>query len=243
MSTMLTKAVMKQIASESPRLMEKLYNDLLHPPAKEIGILLRDIAKTVCILGYPFMLGAAFHDSLSERVYKTVENVPEKLRVMPNPQLFLEYLDKAKYIPDKSTIINAYDALLSAAVNKEKRDLVHPAFITILSQLSGDEMTMVNSLRNKSYKLEQMHHYDIQTNKFYKTEVVKNEFPLDILHNEEHFFMYCTHLDKLDLVVFPRISSEPKKNAQNVQVASAQTYSLSLSEFGKLFAQVCCFFD
>ncbi len=48
----------KELIKKSGDIINKLYDDVLHPPAKEIGFLLRDIAKSICLLGFPFMMGA-----------------------------------------------------------------------------------------------------------------------------------------------------------------------------------------
>jgi hypothetical protein len=53
--------------------------------------------------------------------------------------------------------------------------------------------------------------------------------------------MYCTHLDKLDLINFPQTAQEFERDDHNRQTAEIKTFTLTLSEFGKLFIQVCCY--
>lgn len=221
-------------------LVAKLYNDTIHPPAKEIGFFLRNITKTFLLLGTPFIYGAHLYDQISDRVFRISQNVPENLRVMPNPQLFLEYLDKTKFIPDGSLIIDAYNFLLESAINKERKNLVHPAFMLILPQLSADELLIIKRLKIRSFKMKQRHHFDSINRKFYKNEIIENEFPLEILHNQEFYFMYTTHLNKLDLINYPQISSEIEKDDNKKQTGELKVFQLSLSEFGKIFSQVCC---
>jgi hypothetical protein len=229
----------KELIKKSIDLLNKFYDDLLHPPAQEVGFLLRDIAKSICLLGFPFMAGSAIKDYLSEKVFKIAESVPKSVRVMPNPQLFLDYLDKTKFIPNGSNIMKSFDRLLAAAINKEKRDLIHTAFVLVLPQLSEDEMIIINLLKNSDFKMKQRLLYNYKINKFYKTDIIENEFPLDSLHNKDLYFMYCTHLDKLDLINFPLTSNEFERNEQNIQTAQVKNFTLTLSEFGKLFVQAC----
>lgn len=230
----------KELIKKSGDIINKLYDDLLHPPAKEIGFLLRDIAKSICLLGFPFMMGATLKDRLSDKVFKIAESVPENLRVMPNPQLFLDYLDKTKFIPDGTSLIKSFDCLLASAINRERRNLIHPAFMLILPQLSSDEMIIINKLKNAVFKVRERFHYNFQTGEFYKVDVFGNEFPIDALHNKDLYFMYCTHLDKLDLINFPQTAYEYERDDQNRQTAEVKTFTLSLSKFGMLFVQVCC---
>ena len=185
------------------------------------------------------MQGAKFKDDISKKVFDVAESVPEALRVVPYPQLFLDYLDKTKFIPDKTRIMESFDQLLASAINKEKRDFVHPAFIIILAQLSEDEILIINDLKTQKFNLKQKHHFDYKTAKFYKQEIIENQYPLDKLHKSDIFLMYWEHLTKLDIVISSSLS-EFEHNSEGNQTAEIKTFTLALTEFGELFAKVCC---
>ena len=133
---------------------DKIYDDVLRPSAQEIG-------KTVALI--PRAINAALQP-IDKFLYikeinfqKCKDLMAEKSKgadptdiVPPEPYIAIPALHALSYSIDSDELRNAYANLLSAAINKNTKNYVHPSFVESLKQLSPADVKIFDAiLKNK----------------------------------------------------------------------------------------------
>lgn len=85
-------------------------------------------------------------DDVIEIVKEVMENIPEDKKIQPNKRIFVPLIQQLSYSMEEDYIKERYKKLLESTMNIDKVDKVHPAFLNILSQLSSDEIKILNAL-------------------------------------------------------------------------------------------------
>lgn len=138
--TDLAVAVATELAKQLP------VKEALEPPARQTGEILQDIVKTVQLALAPIQLAGALQDRLRHFLDNSVRRVPEEMRITPPPQVLGPIIEAIRYEPEGTEIDAMFSALLSASMDQERIQEVHPAFVAIIRSLSPDEAKILKAL-------------------------------------------------------------------------------------------------
>lgn len=130
---------------------KEIYQDLFQPSTKRVGEALSTVLDVANLILLPIKL-------LNEksRIYfnKNIENYAKKLDKNDNltlthvpPNIGLQIIDKLTYL-DQNELSEAFINLLAKASFEEYQNLTHPAFISILNNLSVDEAKILFNYKN-----------------------------------------------------------------------------------------------
>jgi hypothetical protein len=218
---------------------EKVYDDLAAPAFKEIGEAVRNTVKASRFLLAPIDYLAAQHDRWLIFLKRVSDKVPEENLVPAHPQVAGPVFEGLKYLEQDSLLAELFLNLLARAIDKERVSEAHPAFATIISQLSPDEAFVIFYLSKRERLLKQYSPYNNTTNLFGPSEIVVNEFPLEKLMFPRNYFMYSDHLHSLNLAGIWRHGNQEVIRAGGVQTGVNITSYARLTSFGHLFAKAC----
>ncbi|MEI4987924.1 DUF4393 domain-containing protein [Aeromonas caviae] len=120
-----------------------LYQDAVQPAAKEVGMALKTVAKTIHIALAPVSALVwgydQFKDFLSTRVAEKLKDVPPENIVTPKPNVAGPALEALRYTGHEESLRDMYANLLASSMNSSTANAVHPAFVEIIKQLTPDE--------------------------------------------------------------------------------------------------------
>ncbi|HFE38508.1 MAG TPA: DUF4393 domain-containing protein [Gammaproteobacteria bacterium] len=220
---------------------EKVYDDGLSDAVSETGGALTDVVKTARLFTAPFQIAAAYQDRLRVWIGKVIRKVPEERRVQAPARIAGPVFEELRYLDDGDVIAEMYLSLLSKAIDKERHDDAHPAFVKIIGHLSPDEALILHHLGNKAYEERYESLYDLSKNIFHSKKIIYQEFPVDELVYPNNFYVYTSHLISLDLVAFPVYRQEPTWEDEKRQVQKGEIGHaiLHLTEFGQMFVRAC----
>lgn len=218
---------------------EKIYDDLASPATKEIGSAVRSAVKASRFLLAPIDYLAAQHDRWENFLKRVSDQVPKERLVDAHPQIAGKAIEGLKYLEQESILAELFVNLLARAIDKDRVSEAHPAFASIISQISPDEAFILFTLSKKQYRLVEYASYDTQTNTF-GTRVEKlQEFPVAKLAYPQNYQMYASHLHSLNLAgIFQRGNQEAVLMGGRQIGTNIISYA-QLTSFGELFAKAC----
>ena len=132
-------------------------NMKLSPGAqKNIEVGLEQITSAIKFLTLPFALAGHSAEIIEEK-YKiflknAFEKVPEEKIITPDPSISIPTVQNVIQVFDKNDIRELYVNLLASASNRDKKDIVHPSFPIIISQLDSLDVLILDKFRHQ-YKL------------------------------------------------------------------------------------------
>lgn len=85
-------------------------------------------------------------DDVVEVVKEVMDNIPVEKMIQPDKRVFVPLIQQLSYSMEEEYIKIRYKKILESTMNIEKAGKVHPSFLSILSQLSSDELKILNSL-------------------------------------------------------------------------------------------------
>lgn len=218
---------------------EKIYDDLASPAVQEVGQVLRSTVKAARFIVAPIDYLAAQQDRFQKFLKKVSDQVPEERMVEANPQISGKVVEGIKYLEVESLLADLFANLLARAIDKERVSEAHPAFPSIISQLSPDEAVILFELSRSSFKLEQEAKFFQKENLFGPREVIFQEFPLDKLYYPDNFFIYINHLHSLNLAGVWQEGNQTAIFDNGVQIAVKILSYARLTDFGEMFAKAC----
>lgn len=124
-------------------LTDKFYNDVLQPSAQELGYVMGRIAHTLRVIGLVGLIGDSsviveniLKEKMEKFLYTSFSKTPKEKRILPDPTIICPILENVANSFTKEDLIQLYSNLLSAAINKDMVEKVHPAFINVISQMT-----------------------------------------------------------------------------------------------------------
>ncbi len=140
-----TAEVVKGIAEAVP-----IYQDLLQPAVKEVGIALQTVTKTIHIALAPVAALVwsyeKIKDYLSAALTDRLKYVPPDRIITPNPAVAGPAVEALKFVANEPALREMYANLLATSMDKEMAQNAHPAFVQIISQMTADEAKILNVL-------------------------------------------------------------------------------------------------
>jgi len=220
---------------------QKIYDDGLSHPIQEVGEALVDIVKTARLFTAPFQIAAGYQDRLRVWIDKVVRKVPEDRRIPAPSRIAGPIFQELRYLDEGDVIADMYLNLLAKAIDKERINEAHPAFVKIIGFLSADEVLMLHLLGQKDFEETYQSDYDIDANKFKNKRITLREFPVKDLVFSENYYVYTSHLISLNLVAFPVYKQEPtwSEGPSRFQTGEIGYARLTLTDFGRMFVKAC----
>lgn len=220
------------------KVVEKAYDDIASPPAKELGKAAVDLVKTARLFLAPFQLAAAFQDRFERVVERIRTKVPEEKQKPPPAEVVGPALRQMQYLDEDNPLWLMFEELLTQAIDEDTTAKVHPSFAQLISQLSRDEAVILYRLRSDEFKVVDTLDYDRAQNKFSNRKVEQSSLPTEDLQHPHQMSLYYSHLESLSLVQWPVEKQDPIMSG-GTQVGIRRHSTMRLTEFGQLFVSVC----
>jgi len=220
------------------KVVEKAYDDVASPSFKELGKVASDVVKTARLLLAPLQIAATFQDRFERFLREMNERVPEDRRIEVTPEISGPALDSMRYLDEQSTLWEMFKEILFKASDREFVNVVHPAFVQIIKQLTRDEAYLLFKLREKEFKVVDRLDLIRATNRFENRRIESSTIPDAELWNQGAWNIYYAHLESLSLVQWP-VEKEYPIMAEGTQVGIRRYSTIQLTDFGKLFVSAC----
>ncbi|MGG3814550.1 DUF4393 domain-containing protein [Methylorubrum rhodesianum] len=137
-------AIATEIGKQVP--VKQTYEDAASPAMRQVGATFEDVVKCVRLVGFPIQWLAVQQDRFRSFIERAKEPIPEERRVLPVPQLLGPILEGIRYEVDETPISELFQNLLSSSMDRDKVNLVHPAFPALIRNLSSDEARILKHL-------------------------------------------------------------------------------------------------
>ncbi|MGF1806263.1 DUF4393 domain-containing protein [Aliivibrio sifiae] len=129
----------KSIVDVAKEVAVPFYNDALSPVSKEIGKGLESIA---CMVNSGIFLAEDCVQALTSVLRMTGEQLlclPSERISIERPRVAVKIIEEARYVIGEPEVQQMFATLLAASMDKERANLVHPAYVEIIRQLDPDE--------------------------------------------------------------------------------------------------------
>lgn len=141
-------------AASDENILNKAYDDIIHPAAQNVEQALDTLTSTINILLAPFswaVYGFDIIDSyVKEGLVKTLSKISPENLSNPEPNIVIPAYEALRYSLDKEDLRKMYINLIASSMLNEKKDKVHPAFVEIIKQLSTTDAKLLYNMFNKS---------------------------------------------------------------------------------------------
>ncbi len=122
----------------------KAYSDVLGKAALQVGALLEESAKTFRLFTIPLQLMATWQDRFSRWLEDIRNAVPAERHVEAPGYIAGPVFQVLQFAPDASHLKKLYSNLLKRAIDRERQNEAHPAFVMIIAQLAPDEALILS---------------------------------------------------------------------------------------------------
>lgn len=243
-----------------------LYDDTLKPATQESG-------KTLALI--PRAINAALiplRQWIAEREYKLaetekllakkLENVAEDKIVTPEAYVAVPAIQAISYSMDSEELRNLYANLLAKAMNSDTKDMVHPAYTNIISQMTPLDAKILKIIANtpdKDFPLIDIMACDYSSDflpstylltnlssiNFSSVEAISLSFENLNRNNLIHFIEY-PHTDGYSSIYNSKefnliIESLKKKLPPKCTDIDILEKSCYITQFGKSFCNICIY--
>lgn len=238
-----------ELPAEVGELAKEVYSDGVKEIFREISKIGVDAAKTLRLALAPLQFTAMLQERMAMYFKRAADKASPENRVSPAPSLALPILEKLRYQEDGDLLTDIYVELLSAGFDKSRMGDAHPAFLTIISQLSPDEIRLINSLAGSDPK----NYFGRVTSDWTQSskgiighlnesvlEPVEIDWSLVVNPDELlwpiHLQVYVGHLHSLGLIEYDNDLKYLSGRGLN---HGNECWAIKLSEFGSLFHRAC----
>lgn len=127
-----------------------VYQDVLQPAAKQIGVGLETLTKTIHIALAP--VGALvwgyekIGDFLSSKLTDKLKNIPAERIQTPNLLVAGPIIESLKFAANEETLRDLYANLLATSIDSATAKNAHPGFVQIIKNMSPDEAKIIKYL-------------------------------------------------------------------------------------------------
>lgn len=104
-------------------------------------------SKTVEIFLDPFRVAIYGYDRIKEKfipkLQRLIEGIPSEDLTAPDEEIVGSILEAVRFKTNNEEISDLFAALLASAMNTKEKDIVHPAYIQIINEISSDEAKII----------------------------------------------------------------------------------------------------
>ena len=142
-----------KLIEQASGVLEKTYEDVLHPSAKSIGNTLSLVPRTVGVwLGKWEKWVINGEESIkltASAVQEKASKIPEEKLTEPESYVAIPAIQQLSYCYDSEELREMYANLLVSSMNTDTKYQVHPSFVDIIKQLTPDEAKLLKKLSKK----------------------------------------------------------------------------------------------
>jgi len=221
------------------KVIEKAYDDIAPPPAREISKIAVDLVKTARLLLAPIQVAAAFQDRFERVIERIRSRVPEERQREAPAEIVGPALQQMQYLEENNPLWEMFEELLTRSVDSEAMSKVHPSFAQLISHLSRDEAVILCRLQSREFKVVDKLHLNHMKNRFENRMIETSDIPEAELWQPARIDLYYSHLDSLSLVEWPVESQDPIFGTDGAQTGVRRHSTMRLTDFGRLFTDAC----
>lgn len=145
-------------AISDKNILNKAYDDALHPAAKNIGKALGTLTSTLNALLTPIGWAVYGFEQIDKVVKESLEHKLSKVPIEnlkePEANIVIPAYESLRYSLNKEQLKDMYINLIANSMQDDKADNVHPAFVSVVNQLSSFDAEFLRLLfYNKDYQL------------------------------------------------------------------------------------------
>lgn len=231
---------------------ENIYSDGAKEILIETSKIGLDAVKTLRLALAPLQYTALLQDRLSSYFQRAFKKVPEENRIPPMPSLALPIMERLRYQDDGDLLTDLYIDLLATAFDKTKIGESHPAFITLITQISPDEAILLDLLSNSELKiyfgkepLEWAQSSEGIINHFSKDRLEQENIDWSYIINPDklarpkYLQTYIGHMVSLGIIEYTNEYPMPTGPILGPIRSEKQHWALKISRFGSLFHRAC----
>lgn len=241
--------------------LEKTYDDMVHPSAKSLGNTLSLVPRTVGVwLGKWEKWVINGEESIkltASAVQEKASKIPEEKLTEPESYVAIPAIQQLSYCYDSEELREMYANLLVSSMNTDTKYQVHPSFVDIIKQLTPDEAKLLKKLsKSDVHPLIDVilnlpeGGYNIIIHNFTNTAE-------DVCDCPDNIFYYLDNFERLKLVeisnmefltnesLYAPLKNHPKiKNITSQPVTDGKKFEIKkgiikLTSFGKEFIKIC----
>jgi hypothetical protein len=220
------------------KVVEKVYDDAASPGFRELGKVGVDVVKTARLILAPLQIAATFQDRFERFLRELNERVPEDRRIEVVPEIAGPALESMRYLNEGSALWDMFREILFKASDKNFTELVHPAFVQIVRQLTRDEAYMLYKLKSTNFQIVDRMDLNRTLNRFDNLKIESSTIPESELLIPSSMNVYYAHLQSLSLVQWPVTKQDPIMMG-NTQTGIRRHSTIELTDFGRLFVSAC----
>ena len=193
-----------KLIEQASGVLEKTYEDVVHPSAKSIGNTLSLVPRTVGVWFGKWekwvINGEESIKLTASAVQEKASKIPEEKLTEPESYVAIPAIQQLSYCYDSEELREMYANLLVSSMNTDTKYQVHPSFVDIIKQLTPDEAKLLKKLsKKKVYPL-----IDVRMNfptGGYK-EIVHNftDDGEDVCDCPSNIFAYLDNFERLKLI-------------------------------------------
>jgi abortive infection alpha-like protein len=128
-------------------IVKDVYQDAVQPAAKEVGVVLQTVVKTVNAALLPLRTLIWGFERIETWLIPTLaeklKDVPKERIITPNPTVSGPTLEALRFAGHEPSLRELYANLLATSMDSDSAPEAHPAFVEILRQLTPDEARIV----------------------------------------------------------------------------------------------------
>lgn len=218
------------------QLANKAYDDLATGPMREGGKGLTDFIKAFRLFLAPIQLLAVAQDRLAAFCDRVRARVPEDRQQEAAPSIALPILMDLRFMEDENLLTELYLNLLARAIDKERCNEAHPAFVKIIEQMSPDEAMIMYRFRGRG-------RWPMPPP--IERGVFSGCLPIESLSCPKNFYLYAEHLESLNLLRLPTKHIELEGTSfwgdfvGRPKIIERRDDDIEITNFGKQFVAAC----
>lgn len=139
-----------KLIEQAGSVLEKTYDDVVHPSAKSVGNTLSLLPRTIGVLlgkWEKWVINGEESIKLTAlAVQGKVSQISEEKLTEPEPYVAIPAIQQLSYCYDSEELREMYANLLVSSMNTDTKYQVHPSFVDIIKQLTPDEAKLLKKL-------------------------------------------------------------------------------------------------
>jgi hypothetical protein len=185
----------------------EFYDDGLKPATQESGKTLALIPRTINAALVPLRQWIAEREyniaETEKLIAKKLEHIDEKKIVTPEPYVAIPAIQAISYSMNSDELRNLYANLLAKSMNSDTKNIVHPAYVETIKQLSPDDASYFKHIY--PLKLRPMVHTLLQFPNSTTMTIARNSnlFSSDYA---DRYYLSLDNLSRLGLINIPEAS-------------------------------------